>query len=99
LLEGGGIRFSERRPVRLKGVDKPVRTSEVTHSYSALANRVARSAADGVFLAGYLFFNGGEVIKALRARLGRDFVIMAGDAFIPVGVLLKAAGPTRWECT
>ena len=63
------------------------------HTYSALANRVARSGADGVFLAGYLFFNGGEVIKALRARLGPDFVIMAGDAFIPVGDLLKDAGP------
>jgi branched-chain amino acid transport system substrate-binding protein len=62
-------------------------------TYSALANRVARSGADGVFLAGYLFFNGGEVVKALRARLGPDFVIMAGDAFIPVGDLLKEAGP------
>jgi branched-chain amino acid transport system substrate-binding protein len=64
------------------------------HSYSALANRVARSGADGVFLAGYLFFNGGEVVKALRARLGPEFPIMAGDAFIPVGDLLEAAGPS-----
>ena len=62
------------------------------HSYSGLANRVARSGADGVFLAGYLFFNGGEVVKALRARLGPDFPIMAGDAFIPVSDLFKAAG-------
>jgi branched-chain amino acid transport system substrate-binding protein len=62
-------------------------------TYAPLANRVARSGADGVFLAGYLFFNGGEVVKALRARLGPDFPIMAGDAFIPVGDLLKAAGP------
>jgi branched-chain amino acid transport system substrate-binding protein len=62
-------------------------------SYSALADRVARSGAEGVFLAGFLFFNGGEVVKALRARLGPDFVIMAGDAFIPVRDLRKAAGP------
>jgi branched-chain amino acid transport system substrate-binding protein len=62
-------------------------------TYAPLANRVRRSGADGVFLAGYLFFNGGEVVKALRARLGPDFPIMAGDAFIPVGDLLKAAGP------
>jgi branched-chain amino acid transport system substrate-binding protein len=61
-------------------------------SYAGLANRVARSGADGVFLAGYLFFNGGEVVKALRARLGDDFVIMAGDAFLPVDELLKLAG-------
>jgi branched-chain amino acid transport system substrate-binding protein len=63
------------------------------HSYSGLANRVARSGAEGVFLAGFLFFNGGEVVKALRARLGPDLVLMAGDAFIPVRDLLKATGP------
>jgi branched-chain amino acid transport system substrate-binding protein len=63
-------------------------------TYAPLANRVARSGADGVFLAGYLFFNGGEVVKALRARLGPDFPIMAGDAFVPVHDLLKAAGPS-----
>jgi branched-chain amino acid transport system substrate-binding protein len=61
-------------------------------SYAGLADRIARSGADGVFLAGYLFFNGGEVVKALRARLGDDFVIMAGDAFLPVDELLKSAG-------
>jgi branched-chain amino acid transport system substrate-binding protein len=61
-------------------------------TYAGLANRIARSGADGVFLAGYLFFNGGEVVKALRARLGANFVIMAGDAFIPVDDLFKQAG-------
>jgi branched-chain amino acid transport system substrate-binding protein len=61
-------------------------------SYAGLADRIARSGADGIFLAGYLFFNGGEVVKALRARLGDDFVIMAGDAFLPVDELLKRAG-------
>jgi branched-chain amino acid transport system substrate-binding protein len=61
-------------------------------TYAGLANRVARSGADGVFLPGYLFFNGGEVVKALRARLGPDFVLMTGDAFIPVDELFKQAG-------
>jgi branched-chain amino acid transport system substrate-binding protein len=61
-------------------------------TYAGLANRVARSGADGVFLPGYLRFNGGEVVKALRARLGADFVIMTGDAFLPVHELFKGAG-------
>jgi branched-chain amino acid transport system substrate-binding protein len=61
-------------------------------TYAGLANRVARSGADGVFLPGYLRFNGGEVVKALRARLGADFVIMTGDAFLPVDELFKQAG-------
>jgi branched-chain amino acid transport system substrate-binding protein len=62
------------------------------HSYSTIANQIAQSGAEGVFLAGYLFFNGGKLVKDLRARLGPDFVIMAGDAFIPVSDLLRDAG-------
>jgi ABC-type branched-subunit amino acid transport system substrate-binding protein len=45
-----------------------------------------------VLLAGLLILNGAEVVKALRARLGPNFVIMAGDAFIPARELLKEAG-------
>jgi branched-chain amino acid transport system substrate-binding protein len=63
-----------------------------SRSYAGLADRVARSGAQGVLLAGLLILNGAEVVKALRARLGPDFVIMAGDAFIPARELLKEAG-------
>jgi branched-chain amino acid transport system substrate-binding protein len=63
-----------------------------SRSYAGLADRVARSGAHGVLLAGLLILNGAEVVKALRARLGPNFVIMAGDAFIPARELLKEAG-------
>jgi branched-chain amino acid transport system substrate-binding protein len=101
VLEGGeeyGVSLGRRFILasRKLGVDLAGRGAWTPRasSYSALADRVARSAADGVFLAGYLFFNGGEVVKALRARLGPDFPIMAGDAFIPVRDLRKDAGPS-----
>jgi ABC-type branched-subunit amino acid transport system substrate-binding protein len=63
-------------------------------SYEALARRVARSGAQGVFMAG---FAGAEVaarlVKALRASLGQSAVIMAPDPLGPVPDLLKLAGP------
>jgi ABC-type branched-subunit amino acid transport system substrate-binding protein/DNA-binding beta-propeller fold protein YncE len=63
-------------------------------SYDALAQRVARSGAKGVFMAG---FTGHEVaarvVKALRASLGKSAVIMAIDPLGPVPKLLKLAGP------
>ena len=62
-------------------------------SYAALARRVARSGADGVLLGG-LGFNGGyDVLRALRARLGREFPIIVTDAFFTVPQFMKVAGP------
>jgi ABC-type branched-subunit amino acid transport system substrate-binding protein len=62
-------------------------------AYDALADRVAAAGPDGVYLAGGWFENGGEVIKALRARLGRRVVLIAGDLFQPPAELLGIAGP------
>jgi branched-chain amino acid transport system substrate-binding protein len=62
-------------------------------SYRSLADRVAATRPDGVFIGDGLFANGGAVVKALRARLGSDVVLIAGDAFQPVEELLGAAGP------
>ena len=45
--------------------------------YAALADRVARSGADGAFLGGTTFTGGDKVIVALRARLGKNFPIIA----------------------
>src|SRR5262249_14444278 len=60
---------------------------------AALARRVARSGADGVFLGG-LGFNGGDTfLRALRARVGREFPIIVTDAFFPVPQLMRDAGP------
>jgi branched-chain amino acid transport system substrate-binding protein len=50
-------------------------------SYAALAERVARARADGVFLAGFAGYGGFDVIEALRDRLGAHVVLLASDAF------------------
>jgi ABC-type branched-subunit amino acid transport system substrate-binding protein/DNA-binding beta-propeller fold protein YncE len=62
-------------------------------SYDALAQRVARSRAQGVFLAGYAGPKvAARVVKALRASLGQGAVIMTVDPLGPVPDLLKLAG-------
>jgi len=59
---------------------------------AALARRVARSGADGVFLGG-LGFNGGYTfLRALRARVGPEFPIIVTDAFFPVSQIMRDAG-------
>jgi branched-chain amino acid transport system substrate-binding protein len=60
-------------------------------SYAPLADRVARSGARAVVLAGLLDLNGGALIKALRARLGRRLVLVTGEGF-PVQATLRAVG-------
>jgi ABC-type branched-subunit amino acid transport system substrate-binding protein len=59
--------------------------------YGALASRVAAARPDGVFVGDALFTNAGQVVKALRARLGRDVVLIGGDALQPVSELLLAS--------
>jgi branched-chain amino acid transport system substrate-binding protein len=60
-------------------------------SYAPLAERVARSHADGVFLADF-GLNEGALIRALRARLGPRTALIASDGFLPVSAMLKDAG-------
>ncbi len=47
-------------------------------SFDQLADRVARSGADGVLLGGDPFVGGDRLLKALRERLGTRVTIMAG---------------------
>jgi ABC-type branched-subunit amino acid transport system substrate-binding protein len=61
-------------------------------SYAALADRVARSGADGVLLGGDVFLGGDRLLKALRARLGPRVAIMAGFLFENIPEVLKRAG-------
>ncbi|MGH3133761.1 MAG: ABC transporter substrate-binding protein, partial [Gaiellaceae bacterium] len=61
-------------------------------SYAPLAARVKRSGAQGVFLSGSVFFNGGQVVNALRAGVGRDVVLIGGEGFGPISELLRTAG-------
>jgi len=61
--------------------------------YAALADRVARSGADGAFLGGYTSTGGDKVLRALRAHFGKKFPIIATDWLVPVPDLINAAGP------
>ncbi|MGZ4202650.1 MAG: ABC transporter substrate-binding protein, partial [Thermoleophilaceae bacterium] len=63
------------------------------HGYIALAERVARSRARAVYVAGLLDSNGGGVIAALRRTLGGALPIVANDGFLPIAGLFDAAGP------
>ena len=63
-------------------------------SYDALAARVARSGAQGVFVGGGVYDGGDRLLKALRARMGSRVKIMVADTFGPVPDVLELAGPT-----
>jgi YVTN family beta-propeller protein len=58
----------------------------------AIADRVARSGAEGVLIGAETYFGGASLLKALRARLGPRVTIMAGDAFAQIPDLLELAG-------
>ena len=85
-LTGGFGRAARRLHLRIAGAD----TWDSNTNYAALAEKVGRSGAEGVFLAG---FSDGELLKALRARLGRRVTLIGGDIFLPISNTLKAAGP------
>ena len=54
---------------------------------------MARSGAQGVFIAGLGSEGGGRVVMALRDRLGSRIKIMAADPFLPIADVLAFAGP------
>jgi branched-chain amino acid transport system substrate-binding protein len=61
--------------------------------FDALASRVANARPDGVYLAGIWFEGGGQVLHALRARLGARVPITTTDQFAPIGIMLEEIGP------
>jgi DNA-binding SARP family transcriptional activator/ABC-type branched-subunit amino acid transport system substrate-binding protein len=63
------------------------------HDFDRLAGRIARTRADAVFIGGFLYPNGGDLVRDLRARLGPGVALIAPDRFGPVPELLEAAGP------
>ena len=60
-------------------------------SYPALVDRVQRSGADGVFLAGLLGDNGDKLLKKLRSRLPQAKIVLP-DGFLPIADLFAAVG-------
>jgi branched-chain amino acid transport system substrate-binding protein len=62
------------------------------HNYRRLADRVRASGADAVYLGGYIFSNGGQLIKDLRSALGPSAELMGPDAFNDLDALVEGAG-------
>lgn len=57
--------------------------NQSAHGYGALAERIARSGADGVFVGGCICENGEGLLTDLRTRLGKRVKLLAPDAFTP----------------
>jgi branched-chain amino acid transport system substrate-binding protein len=81
-----------------RGLGLPIAGShsynDEARSFAPLAERVARSGADGVLLGGWVYGGANDVVKALRARLGPDLPIMVNDfMFVPVRDVLDLTGP------
>ena len=60
--------------------------------FARLADRVAQSRADSVFMSGTVGSNGGPLTRALRARLGPRVALIAPDAFGPLEFLWEFSG-------
>jgi branched-chain amino acid transport system substrate-binding protein len=61
-------------------------------SYAEVADRVARSGAQGVVVGGDPYDGGDRLLKALRARLGKRVTIMGGLLFAFAPDVLEQAG-------
>jgi branched-chain amino acid transport system substrate-binding protein len=59
--------------------------------YSKLANRVAATRPDAVYVSG-VYANGGPVIQALRHRLGPSIAILSDESALPIATLFQTAG-------
>jgi branched-chain amino acid transport system substrate-binding protein len=91
---GIGLAQTVRRTARRLGVEVAgsARWDFRHRRYRSLARRIERSGADGVFLGGFLFQNGGVLLRDLRAALGRRVHILAPDAFSEFRALIQEAG-------
>jgi branched-chain amino acid transport system substrate-binding protein len=83
-------RTARRIGVRIAG---SASFSPETQDAAGLAERVARSGANGVFIAGLGSPGGGEVLKAVRARVGTGVRITSPDPFVPIADVLDFVGP------
>jgi len=67
--------------------------SEQASAFDTIVDRVARSRAPAVFIAGFGGPGTGELIRELRRRLGPKEALIAGDGFLNVPDLIRATGP------
>jgi branched-chain amino acid transport system substrate-binding protein len=60
--------------------------------YGRLAERIRRSGADAVYVAGYAVDNGPRLLRDLRQRLGRGVLLIGPDGFNMPAALVEQAG-------
>ena len=58
-------------------------------SYEALAVKIKKSGAQGIFLGGLICENGGKLIKDLRNGLGPSVKILMPDGFTPISATVQ----------
>jgi len=73
------------------GVAGSARWDPTGRGFGALAERVRRARADGVFLAGLSGSSGGSLIRTLRARLGARIPLIAANPFGPVDFIFDSS--------
>jgi branched-chain amino acid transport system substrate-binding protein len=80
---------AERTGVRVVG---RAQWDPAARDYRELAERVRRSGADAVYLGGYVFSNGPQLIKDLRETLGPDVELLGPDGFNQLAPIVEGAG-------
>ena len=89
-LTGGFRHAAQRLGLRIVGVSP---WSEQAHDYNALVDRIRRSGAAGVFIAGFLGPGPARLVRELRAQLGTTVKLIVGDGFLRVPDLVHVVGP------
>lgn len=91
---GAGVAEAFAEAARRLGLEVVGRASwnPKAHDYRALAQRARRAGAEAVFLGGYVFNNGGQLIKDLREALGPDAQLLGPDGFNNLDALTEGAG-------
>jgi branched-chain amino acid transport system substrate-binding protein len=91
---GQGLAASFQQAAGVAGLE-PVGTAAwdgSANDYRTLAERVRRSGADAVYLAGYVTSNGPRLLRDLRAALGSRVPILSPDGFNQPTALVEGAG-------
>jgi ABC-type branched-subunit amino acid transport system substrate-binding protein/DNA-binding beta-propeller fold protein YncE len=97
VLQDPGFKVEQSDPFRRTARRLGIQIAGVANfsddsNHDRLAERVARSRAQGVFIAGLGSVGGGRAVIALRERLGRRIKIMAADPFLAIADVLAFAG-------
>ena len=78
---------------RVQGLRITGRASWPPHSPAEIAQRVARSGADAVYVSGLLDDGAGAIVRALRRALPADVTVAGNEGLLPIADLFTAAGP------